>query len=142
MYRYLISATAYRQSEENTNAYAPRNFTFEINREEPWDGCDQRSLKELAHQHCHRIYGFTPKGFPQINDVHLVHQRHLDALQSILDLVAGAEKNDVWEHITPFHILELIPCESDEKVWLPRQTVEGSAPEVSEAENFEDDNLI
>lgn len=122
MPKYLITATAYRRAEQS-ESYSPRTFTFAVSLDAPWNGKNSGALNDVAFHECYRTYGFWPKQAPQIDSVVEVSDPYREALQKILDTVAGAEQNDVWDHIHPGDILGMIPTDPDGLLPEPTPTV-------------------
>ena len=69
MPKYLVTATAFRESDDNPGAFAPRTFSFEVSLAQPWNGKNSLPVGDAAFHECHRTYGFWPKHNPQIDSV-------------------------------------------------------------------------
>lgn len=112
MPKYLVTATACRESEENAGAFAPRSFSFELSLAEPWSAKNSSPVGDLAFDQCHRAFGWWPKNNPQIDSVvEIAPAAHTVALLKILELVEGAEQNNVWDHLHIGDFMRLIPDE-------------------------------
>lgn len=110
MPKYLVTATAFRESDDNPGAFAPRTFSFEVSLAQPWNGKNSLPVGDAAFHECHRTYGFWPKHNPQIDGVvEIAPAEHTRALLKMLELVEGAERNDVWDHLNVADFMELIP---------------------------------
>lgn len=110
MPKYLVTATAFRESDDNPGAFAPRTFSFEVSLAQPWNGKSSLPVGDAAFHECHRTYGFWPKHNPQIDSVvEIAPAEHTRALLKMLELVEGAERNDVWDHLNVADFMELIP---------------------------------
>lgn len=110
MPKYLVTATAYRESDDTPGAFAPRTFSFEVSLAQPWNGKNSLPVGDAAFHECHRTYGFWPKHNPQIDSVvEIAPAAHTAALKKICDLVYGADRNDVWDHLNVGDFMELIP---------------------------------
>lgn len=110
MPKYLVTATAFRESDDNPGAFAPRTFSFEVSLAQPWNGKNSLPVGDAAFHECHRTYGFWPKHNPQIDSVvEIALAEHTRALLKMLELVEGAERNDVWDHLNVADFMELIP---------------------------------
>ena len=73
MPKYLITATAFRRSEDGQEAYSPRTFTFEVTLDQPWSAKNSSPVGDLAFNECNRAFGWWPKHNPQIDSVVEVH---------------------------------------------------------------------
>ena len=69
MPKYLITATAFRRSDEKSESYSPRTFSFEVNLSEPWSAKNSAPVGDLAFHECHRAFGWWPSNNPQIDSV-------------------------------------------------------------------------
>ena len=128
MPKYLVTATAYRESEENAGAFAPRTFSFEVSLAQPWSAKNSSPVGDLAFNECHRAFGWWPKHNPQIDSVaEIAPAAHTVALQRIFELVSGAERNDVWEHLNIADFADLIP----EEIWGDGENTETEKQEDS-----------
>lgn len=148
MPKYLVTATAFRPSDENPGAFAPRTFSFEVSLAEPWNGKNSTPVGNLAFHECHRTFGFWPKHNPQIDSVVEVNQEFRDALLAIAELVSRADAMDTWDHIDAHHILAMIPdaiyapttsASADiSRLMVDMETVQTEKPE-DPADDYEDD---
>lgn len=110
MPKYLVTATAFRESDDNPGAFAPRTFSFEVSLAQPWNGKNSLPVGDAAFHECHRTYGFWPKHNPQIDSVvEIAPAEHTAALKKIFELASTADYMDVWDHLSAGNFLELIP---------------------------------
>lgn len=134
MPKYLVTATAFRESDDNPGAFAPRTFSFEVSLAQPWNGKNSLPVGDAAFHECHRTYGFWPKHNPQIDSVvEIAPAAHTAALKKIFDLVYDADRNDVFDHLNVGDFMELIPDDIGNE-----ETAETAKPE-DPADDYEDE---
>lgn len=134
MPKYLVTATAFRESDDNPGAFAPRTFSFEVSLAQPWNGKNSLPVGDAAFHECHRTYGFWPKHNPQIDSVvEIAPAAHTAAVKKIFELVDGAGSLAVWDPLNVADFMRLIPDD------IGNEEIAETAKPEDPADDYEDE---
>ena len=115
MPKYLITATAFRRSDEKSESYSPRTFSFEVVLDKPWSAKNSAPVGDLAFHECNLAFGWWPSNNPQIDSVVEIHSGGLPGgLRSRLAAAALMTDEEASDFLQDLQSWDLDPTAWDD----------------------------